>query len=150
MFKSRLKKSFISMLVIVMGSFFTITIVGVARLTSQIGYSTERSMVEAQSYYNAYAGIQKAIYEIRQNKDYTGWNYFSLDKPNIENVKQSNSYGQYGVLSTNINDIYTYTITGEGYGKFKGEIITTKLEAQMVVYYDEDEPLYQIGKFTVN
>lgn len=150
MFKPRLKKAFISMIVIMMGSFLTVSMIAITKFNSQVTYSSERSIIEAQTYYNAYSAIQRGIYEIRQNKRYTGWDYFSLSGGNgLSDPTKNNLYAKYEVKLNKKDNIYYYVITGYGYGKFKGKILDTVLEAHMVVNYDADEFLYEVGKIIV-
>lgn len=149
MFKPKLKNAFISMIVIMMGSFLTISMIAITKFNSQIAYTSERNLVEAQVYYNAYSAIQRGIYEIRQNKDYVGWDYFSLIGDINTDATKSNLYAKYEVKTGKTNNVYYYVITGYGYGKFKGTVLDTVLEAHMIVNYDADEYSYEIGKLII-
>lgn len=153
MFKSRLRRGFISMLIIIMSSFLAVSILAISKFNSQIMFTSERNIIETQTYYNAYSGIQRGIYEIRKNKEYTGWDYFSLDGSSLnstgESVTQNLLYSKYEVTSTNLYGTYYYLITGTGYGKFKGTLLETSLEAHVIVDYNVENPTFKISKIVV-
>lgn len=145
-----LRKSFVTIAIVVLSSFFLTVIIAVNSFNSQIKYSNERNLIARQVYYNAYAGIQKGIFEIRQDKDCSVADYFSIgaDQDTVS-PKNEKYYTYYKVSNVPNGTIYTYTIESIGYGKFKETLIAQKITAKITVDYVEKTGIIRVDSMKV-
>ena len=117
---------------------------------SQIKYTNERNIVEKQIYYNAYAGLQRGIFEIRMDRKCSMADYFSLtDKqPNLSPQNQQ-YYTYFKVTNVASGTKYQYTIESIGYGKFKESLLQQKITAKITVDYVEKTGIIRIDSIEV-
>lgn len=145
-----LRKSFVAITVIILSSFFVITLVAMNSFNSQIKYANERNLIERQIYYNAYAGLQRGIFEIRMNKDCSMADYFSLND-NQKNLSPQNQkyYTYFKVTKTTSGNKYQYTVESTGYGKFKETLLKQKITAKITVDYVEKTGIIRVDSIEI-
>ena len=145
-----LRKNFVSIIVIVLSTFFATVIIAMNIFNSQIKYSNERNIIEKQIYYNAYAGLQKAIFEIKQDKNCSIADYFIIGD-DLEKVspKSEKYYTFLKVSNEKNNKVYTYTVQSTGYGKFKESLISQTIVAKITVDYVEKTGIIRIDNMEV-
>ena len=145
-----LRKSFVAIAIIILSTFFVTVIVAVNSFNSQIKYSNERNLIARQVYYNAYAGIQKGIFEIRQNKNCSVADYFAIgENQESTSPKNENYYTYYKVSTVPNGTTYKYTIESIGYGKFKETVIEQKITAKITVDYVEKTGIIRVDSMKV-
>ena len=133
-----LKKGFVSITIIILSTFFVTVIIAVNSFNSQINYSNEKNIIEKQAYYNAYAGIQKAVYEITQNRNYDFADYILIGEYSDKIDPTSQRYYTYlKVANDKDGTLYGYTIESIGYGRFKESIVEQRIVAKITVDYIE-------------
>lgn len=146
-----LRKSFVSLTIIILSVFFVTVIIAMNSFNSQIKYSNERGLIEKQVYYNAYAGIQKGIYEIRMNKDVSIADYFSMSDDPQETSPQKQKYFTFLKVSNTPNGSkYQYVIESTGYGKFKQTVLSQKITAKITVDYVEKTGIIRVENIEVH
>lgn len=145
-----LRKSFVAITIILLSTFFVTVIIAMNSFNSQIKYSNERNMVEKQIYYNAYAGLQKGIYEIKQNKNCNIGDYFVIGD-NMEDVspKTQKYYTFLKITNEPNGTVYRYTIESTGYGKFKETVLSQKITAKITVDYVEKTGIIRVDSIEV-
>lgn len=146
-----LRKSFVSITIIILSSFFVTVLIAMNSFNSQIKYANERNIIEKQIYYNAYAGLQRGIFEIRMDKECSMADYFSLDD-NQQNLSPQNQkyYTYFKVTKTTSGNKYQYTIESIGYGKFKETLLSQKITAKITVDYVEKNGIIRIDNIEVH
>lgn len=145
-----LRKSFVAITIIILSTFFVTVLIAMNTFNSQIKYSNERNMVEKQIYYNAYAGLQRGIFEIRMNKECSMADYFSLTD-NQQNLSPQNQkyYTYFKVTNISSGTKYQYTIESIGYGKFKETLLNQKITAKITVDYVEKTGIIRVDSIEV-
>ena len=145
-----LRKGFVSISVIMISTFFVTVLIAMNNFNSQIKYSNERNLVEKQIYYSTYAGLQKGIFEITQNKDCSIGEYFGVgeDMTSISPQLQ-NHFGFLKVIHKKAGDVYTYTIESTGYGRFKESTLSQKITAKITVDYVEKNGIIRIDSIEI-
>lgn len=148
----KLKKSYITMTVVILSSFFVTVIIALNALNSQVSYTTERSYIEKQVHYNAYAGLQKAMAEIKFNKSYSGIFDINLNTNVGASQIPTKSDDYYTTLKVSyniVNDLYTYDIESIGHGKFKEQEVSEKITAKIKVDYKEKSGIIKIDNINI-
>lgn len=145
-----LRKGFVTITVLILSTFFVTVIVAMNSFNSQIKYSNERNIVEKQIYYNAYAGIQKGIFEIKKNKNCSIGDYFSIGE-DMQNLspKTQKYYTFLKVTNEPNGNIYTYKIESIGYGKFKEDVLSQKITAKITVDYVEKNGIIRFDSIEI-
>jgi len=145
-----LRKSFVAITIIILSTFFVTVLIAMNTFNSQIKYSNERNIIEKQIYYNAYAGLQRGIFEIRMDKKCSMADYFSLmdNQPNLSPQNQK-YYTYFKVTNVASGNKYQYTIESIGYGKFKESLLQQKITAKITVDYVEKTGIIRIDSIEV-
>lgn len=145
-----LRKSFVAITIIILSTFFVTVIIAMNSFNSQIKYSNERNMVQKQIYYNAYAGLQKGIYEIKQNKNCSIGDYFVIgDEMQQLSPKSQKYYTFLKVTNEVYGTTYKYTIESTGYGKFKETVLSQTITAKITVDYVEKTGIIRVDSIEV-
>ena len=145
-----LRKSFIAITIIILSTFFVTVLIAMNNFNSQIKYTNERNIVTKQIYYNAYAGLQRGIFEIRMDRKCSMADYFSLtdNQPNVSPQNQK-YYTYFKVTNVASGTKYQYTIESIGYGKFKESLLQQKITAKITVDYVEKTGIIRIDSIEV-
>lgn len=146
----KLRKGFVTISVLILGTFFVTVIVAMNSFNSQIKYSNERNIIEKQIYYNAYAGIQKAILEIKKNRNCSIGDYFYIGD-NMQNLSpKTQKYYTFLKVTNEANGTkYSYTVESTGYGKFKEEVLSQEIIAKITVDYIEETGIIRFDSIEI-
>ena len=145
-----LRRGFVTIIVLILSAFFVTVIVAMNSFNSQIKYSNERNLIEKQVYYNAYAGLQKGIFEIKKNKNCSIGDYFVLGEDMDTVSPKTQKYYTFLKVSNQPNgNIYRYTIESIGYGKFKEDVLSQKITAKLTVDYVEKNGIIRFDSIVI-
>lgn len=146
----KFKKSFVTITVLILGTFFATVIVAMNSFNSQIKYSNERNIIEQQTYYNAYAGLQRAILEIKLNRNCSMSDYFYIGD-NMQDLSPKNQkyYTFFKITNETNGAQYIYTIKSIGYGKFKEKVLSKEINAKITVDYVEENGIIRFDSIDI-
>lgn len=144
------KRAFITATVVILGTFFVTVLIAMNSFNSQIKYSNERNIIEQQVYYNAYAGLQKGIFLIRENPSVSTDDYFSVEDSHLEiSPIESQNYTHLRITMDS-NGVYNnYIIESTGYGKFKQGIIKQTIKATVQLNTEEKKGVLRLDTIEI-